>query len=176
MVVSLCLLRGLRLGADDLSRLQVIQADLKQTRAVDMAIAQSQPGDTLWLVAPALQADDDKTDFGPVMARLSPLSPMPIARPVDFEYKDYRYGQPRTWNGRTIHTSTELDPTAFDHVMQAALTGGQTAWVVLYDHSPATGLLERVERALRPYAVTGRTVGGDRALGPDRLYRVVTKQ
>jgi hypothetical protein len=172
IVVALALIRGIRMGAEDGQRLTAIRADLDRERAVDLAIARSAPGDTLWLVAPALQADDDKTDFGPVMWRFSPLTPMPIARPVRFEYKDYRYGQPRTWRGRTLHTSTELDPAATDHVLAQTLSAGHTAWVVLYDHAPATGLQERIERVLRPYIVRGSTVGADEGLGADRLYRV----
>jgi hypothetical protein len=121
------------------------------------------------LVSPALQADDDKTATGEVMWRFRPWSRMSIARPVLFEYKDYRYGQPRSWNGLTIHTSTELDATAFDHVVGAALKGGNKVLVVIYDHSPATGLTDRLKRVLQPYETTWRMVGDDRGLGRDQV-------
>ena len=94
---------------------------------------------------------------------------MKLARPVPFEYKDYRYGQPRIWNEKTIHTSTELDAAAFDHVAEATFKKGRRIWLVMYDHSPATGLMERIERTLQPYKSTWTTVGEDRGLGPDKL-------
>ncbi len=171
VVVGLCLLRGGRLAVDEGGRIEQIVADQHRQRALDLALAESAPGDTLWVVVPALEADDDKTATGPLMWRLPPWTPMPIARPVDFEYTDYRYGQPRSFRGRTLHTSTELDPQVFDHVAAAALQRGRI-FVVLADHGPATGLVDRVERVLRPYAWTEVDVGDDVGLGVDRLYRL----
>jgi hypothetical protein len=124
------------------------------------------------LVAPALQPDDDKTDTSAVMWRISPLERMPIARPIPFEYTDYRFGHPRDWRGRVIHTSTELDEQAFDAVAAARLEAGGAVWVVLYDHAPAHGLKARVERAMRPYVSETRAVGTDDGLGTDWLFVV----
>lgn len=170
-VVLLCLGRGLFGLSEELDRAHEIRADLQRERALDLALAESAPGDTLWLVVPALQPDDDKSATGPLMWRLAPWSPMPIARPVDFEYTDYRYGQPREHRGRVIHSSTELDEQAFDHVAAVALQRGRL-FVVLADHGPAAGLVQRVERCLRPYRVEEEAVGEDRGLGVDWLYRV----
>jgi len=172
LVVVLCMVRGVRFAADDLQRFSLIRDDLATVRGVDVVLEDSEAGDTIWLVSPALQADDDKTAIGEVMWRFRPWSRMAIARPVLFEYKDYRYGQPRTWNDRTIHTSTELDASAFDHVAAVTLERGHTVWVVLYDHSPATGLMSRLERVLQPYEATWRTVGDDRGLGRDEVVAV----
>ena len=89
---------------------------------------------------------------------------------MSFEYKDYRYGHPRHFNGRVIHTSTEkLYEAPFDHIARAALEQNQRLAVVIYDHSPATGLVERIERVLQPYTVTWRDVGEDRGLGRDKV-------
>jgi hypothetical protein len=172
VVVLLCVVRGGMLGVADGARVSDITEDLARPRAIDSAIQDSRVGDTIWLVAPALQPDDDKTDFGPVMWRMSPFERMPIARPVDFEYKDYRYGQPRVWRGRVVHTSTELNHAAFDHVAAATLDTGHDVWVVLYDHSPATGLDTRILRTLRPYAFDHRVIGDDKGLGEDQLMHV----
>ncbi len=171
-VVALCLVRGVRVGLAEGLSLEAIAADQDRNRAVDEAIALSAPGDTLWLVAPALQPDDDKTDTGPVMWRFPPWERMTIARPVDFEYKDYRFGHPRHWRGRVVHTSTELHSAAFDQIAAQRLAAGGQLWVVLYDHTPASGLQDRVERTLRPYHTVQTGVGEDAGLGVDQLLRV----
>jgi hypothetical protein len=142
---------------------------LKTERGIDFAIANAQVGDTVWLVSPALEADDDKTAMSSVLWRLRPWLAMPIGRPVDFEYKDYRYGQPREWNGLMVHSSTELDAAAFDHVARSRFGTGGRMWVVLYDYTPATGLTERLERVLQPYDATWHSVGVDRGLGVDQV-------
>ncbi|MCB9777426.1 MAG: hypothetical protein H6742_02555 [Alphaproteobacteria bacterium] len=168
----LCLARGGDAAWTELERIERIRLDLGRQRALDVALAESAPGDTLWVVVPALEPDDDKSAIGPLMWRLPPWAPMPIARPVPFEYVDYRYGQPRGFRGRVVHTSTELDEQAFDHVASAVLppAGEGRVFVVLADHGPATGLIDRVERALRPYRLDARVVGDDVGLGADRLY------
>lgn len=171
-VVVLCGIRGLRGGAGELAAAQAVLADLANHRAVDVAVEQSRPGDTVWLVAPALQEDDDKTDASSVLWRLDPWMPMPLARPVPFEYRDWTYGQPRAWRGRVVHTSTELAPAPFDHVAQAALERGGRVWVVLYDHGPAVGLDARLERVMRPYDAHHQTFAMSHGLGDDHLWRV----
>ncbi len=168
LVVAACAVRAVRVGLDIRERAGVVAADLQRPRAVDAALADSRPGDTLWLVAPALLPDDDKRATSPVLWRFKPWEPMPRAFPVPFEYRDWRYGQPRRYRERVVHTSTELDPAAFDHVAGAVLARGAAIWVVLYEHAPAAGLVGRVERALRPYDYDLRTF----ADSGDRLYRV----
>ena len=94
---------------------------------------------------------------------------MPIARPVSFEYKDYRYGHPRDVDERIVHTSTELYEGPFDHIAREVFSREQRIMIVVYDHSPATGMVERIERVLQPYAVTWQDVGTDRGLGRDKV-------
>jgi hypothetical protein len=172
VVVALCLVRGVRVGAAEVDSVQRLVADQDRPRAIDAAIASSEPGDTLWLVAPALQPDDDKSDTSAVLWRLSPWASMPIARPVRSEYKDYRFGHPRHWQERVVHTSTELDEAAFDAVAAQRLGAGGRLFIVLYDHAPAHGLKARIERVMRPYEWVAEPVGEDRGLGADWLYRV----
>jgi len=152
--------------------MMAVMDDLSTERSVDLAIANAEEGDTIWLVSPALQTDDDKTATGEVMWRFRPWHTMAIARPVSFEYKDYRYGQPRSWNQVTLHSSTELDEAAFDHVATASIERGATVWLVLYDHGPATGLDKRILRTLEPYEYSWQWVGADRGLGVDGLARI----
>ena len=169
VVVLLCVVRGARFGETDFSRVSEIMDDLASTRGVDVALDETTSGDTLWLVSPALQTDDDKTASSGVFWRIRPWLSTPIARPVSFEYKDYRYGHPRHFNGRVVHTSTELYEAPFDHIARAALEQNQRLVVVIYDHSPATGLVERIERVLQPYTVSWKDIGEDRGLGRDKV-------
>jgi hypothetical protein len=170
LVVAFCLLRLGRVEAAAVPRLLALRADLDRERAVDLAVARSVPGDVLWLVAPALQADDDKTDSSPVLWRLGIFEPMPMERWESFDYLDWRFGQPRRWRGRVVHTSTELAEQALDHVVERVWERGGTVWVVLYDHGPATGLAGRVERAVRPWSPEQQVVPRHQGLGDDVLY------
>jgi hypothetical protein len=171
-VVGLTVCRGVRFAAEDLDRVEAVVADLAVERAVDTALAAARPGDAVWLVSPALQTDDDKTAFSSVLWRIHPWDRFPIDRFVSFEYKDYRYGQPRNRAGVTVHTSTELDAQAFDHVTRKRLERGGQMRVVLYDYGPATGMVERIERVLQPYDSEWTAVGDDRGLGVDRMIVV----
>ena len=169
VVLILCTVRAARFASDDIQRIQGIVSDLRVERGVDFALSGAEPGDTLWLVAPALQADDDKTASSSVLWRLRPWLQMPMIGQDQFEYKDYRYGQPRLVSGVRVHSSTELYEAPFDHMAQLAHQAGAKVWVVVYDHQPATGLLQRIERVLQPYDVTWSEVGEDHGLGVDRV-------
>ncbi len=169
VVVLLCTTRGLRFAVDDFDRFRAIVRDVSSLRGVDVALQSAAVGDAVWLVSPALQPDDDKTASSSVLWRMRPWRSLPIARPVSFEYTDYRFGQPRVADGVQVHTSTELYDGPFDHIARDRLKQGAKLVVVLYDHGPATGINERLERVLQPYVVTWREVGEDRGLGRDRV-------
>jgi hypothetical protein len=169
-VVAVCAVRTVLL-LPDLASAAALFSD--PPRAVDEVLAASEPGDVVWLVAPALQPDDDKTATSKVLSHMTPWTPMPMDARVDFEYRDWRYGQPRRWRGRTVHTSTELYAGPFDHVAAEALDRGATIWVVLYEHGPATGLDQRVERVLQPYAAAGSIWPVEQGLGDDLLWQVL---
>ena len=168
-VAVICTVRGARFAEADAERFNRVLDDLSVTRGIDVALDETDHGDTVWLVSPALQTDDDKTASSGVFWRMRPWLSTPIARPVSFEYKDYRYGHPRGFDGRTIHTSTELYEEPFDHIARETLSRDQRLLVVIYDHSPATGLVDRIERVLQPYAVAWQDVGSDRGLGRDKV-------
>lgn len=163
-----------------------LAAAQERSRGIDRVLAEAQEGDTLWLLAPALRPDDDKTATAPVLWRLRPWRPMPIARLVAFDYVDYRYGQPRRWGALTVHTSVELTDAVFDQVVGATLAAGARTWLVVYEHAPATGLATRVARTLRPYETVSWRVefpvqpgmlgsedlGGSELLGEDLVVRI----
>lgn len=159
-------------GRDSARGVSGLVAAQSERRGVDLVLEAAVPGDVVWLVAPALQADDDKSDTSPILWRIPPWTWMPRARRVPFEYRDWRYGQPRSVDGRALHTSTELHEGAFDHVALQALGTGGSVWVVLYDHAPATGLDGRVERTLRPYSSTVTRLPTRSGLGDDLVWHI----
>lgn len=169
--LALCVGRGALAGVEEIGALARLTEDQHQPRAIDEALRLAAPRDLLWLVAPALQPDDDKTAVSPVLWRLSPWEAWWLP-PPGREQADPRRGQPRIWRGLEVHTSTTLDPAALDEAVLPALKAGSRAYVVLYEHEPAEGLRADVERALRPYRVQARAIGGDPELGEDRLYAV----
>ena len=173
VAVSLGFLGAAPLVRDDLLRVQGLWQDQSRVRAVDAALREARCGDLLWLVAPALQADDDKTDHSPVLWRLRPWTAMRRADHVPHDLADWRFGHPRWVGGLELRTSTELGWGPVDQVMAAAQQRGAAAWFVVYDHQPAQGLAERVERSLRPWSpLPARTVGEDLGLGADLLFVV----
>ena len=173
-VAVACLARGAVQGAAEVDALRSLKRDLETARGIDEVWAQSRAGDTVWLVAPALQADDDKTDRSPVLWRLRPWWPMPHAQlaGVSHDPLDYLWGHPRTVEQRTVHTSTELSPRHFDAVAQGVLGSGGRVFVVLYDHAPASDLAGRVERVMRPYKSAHRVHPRNEGLGDDLVWRV----
>lgn len=146
--------------------------DQHRPRAVDLALEQAQPGDGLWMISPALQPDDDKRAISPALWRLRPWRPMPMVEPFAMEYTDYRYGQPRAYEGLVVYSFTDFWPARMDAILQHHTASGHKVWVALYDHGPAQGYPERMRRLLRPWAFEERSVGTDDGLGVDRLVVV----
>ena len=146
--------------------------DVHRPRAIDQALARARPGDGLWLVSPALEPDDDKRAISPSVWRLRPWLPMPMVEPFPMEYTDYRYGQPRLYQGITVYSFTDFWPDRMDAILQHHTGEGHTVWVALYDHGPAQGYPDRLRRMLRPWAFDQEQVGGDDGLGVDWLLEI----
>jgi len=174
VVLAACVARGLGAGVAASADIQGLWADLQKPRGIDDVWTSSQAGDTVWLVAPALQADDDKTDQSPVLWRLRPWWPMPRAGLSEraLDPVDYLWGHPRWVKGRRVHTSTELSPRHFDAVAQDAFAAGGRVFVVLYDHAPATELSGRVDRVMRPYVADRRAHSREEGLGDDLVWEL----
>ncbi len=168
-VASLVVLQGwlaLRAEHHDLSR---IWNDQRRARAVDLALAEARAGDGLWMISPALEPDDDKRAISPALWRLRPWRAMPMVEPFAMEYTDYRYGQPRSYEGLTVYSFTDYWPDRMDAILKHHTDSGHRVFVALYDHGPAQGYPERMRRLLRPWAFEERSVGTDDGLGVDRL-------
>lgn len=179
VVGALAALLGLSLVHEDLDRLRALRADQSRPRAIDAALAASQPGDALWLLAPGLEPDDDKRAFSTVLWRFNPLESAPPWRGdggLSFEYTDYWYGQPRWLGGRIVHTSTFLEQSQFQQIIDAHLAAGRRVQLVLYDHGPADDYPGLVERSLQPYRHRCARVGEDVGLGTDLLCVVEARE
>lgn len=173
--VSACVLRTVGLVGTDTSIVQSIAEDLRSARGVDWVLDTARPADTIWLVSPALREDDDKFDSSPVLWRFPPFQAM---RRVDVggvptDPTDWLYGHPRLVGSFVLHSSTELELARFDEVCNAAFQNDASVWVVLYDHLPAVGLEERIERAVRPYSVRHRAFQRPSNLGADQVWQIV---
>jgi hypothetical protein len=175
------------------NRVGDLREDLMRTRAVDVALELAGEEDAIWLVSPARQPDDDKTATSDVLWRFSPWRAAPPWRGVDFEYVDPRYGQPRVFGRRIVHSSVDivegsieegcqrsyLSANAFETAVKAHLNSGRQVWVVLYDHGPACDMPGGMDWAMRTFQLGElspedasspcRWVGEDRGLGQDRL-------
>lgn len=181
------------------NRVEALRQDLQRERAIDVAQSLSDKGDAFWLVAPALQPDDDKQASSDVLWRLSPWVPAPAFR-QDFEFVDPRFGQPRVWGERVVHSSVdlvegEINPgcqrrytasDAFESAVGWHLDTGKRVWVILYDHGPACDMPGGMDWALRNFKLGELSpddpsspclwVGEDRGLGRDRLCVVESRR
>ena len=146
--------------------------DQNRPRAIDEALARAEPGDGLWIVSPALEPDDDKRAISPSVWRFRPWRPMPMVEPFPMEYTDYRYGQPRDYQGVTVYSFTDFWPDRMDAILRHHTDSDHRVWVALYDHGPAQGYPERLRRMLRPWSFDEEQVGWDDGLGVDWLLRI----
>ena len=174
---ALAALWGLPAEAERLDRLL---DDLDRERAVDQVLLQAAPGDAIWLLAPALQPDDDKTATSAVLWRLPPWTPMPAWRgpaPASsadpaFEFADYGYGQPRVVNDRVVPSTTDLWSSQLEEVLAWHTGAGHDVWFVLYDHGPARDYPGLLARALEGHDAVPVAMGEDVGLGVDHVARV----
>lgn len=146
---------------------------LDRPRAIDAALAGE--AEALWLLAPALMPDDDKTMDSDVLWRFAPwkrMRPWRGPTPTSFEYTDYRFGQPRVMDGRIVHTTTSLEPAVVDQVVGWHLAEGRTMAFVLYDHGPANDYPGMLRSALKPWKASCIQIGEDVGLGIDELCEV----
>ena len=182
-------------GPELSARMDGVREDLKRVRAIDQVLAQADESDAVWLVAPALEPDDDKRATSDVLWRFSPFAVASSWRGPDdsFDYADPRYGQPRVFGGRVVHSSVDVvqgsieegcqrtfeEADAFRESVGWHLDAGRRVWVVLYNHSPACDMVGGIEWAMRPFRLADLNpsvpseacafVGEDRGLGRDWL-------
>jgi hypothetical protein len=195
----LAVLGLLTVGSSQLNRVGALREDLHRERAIDEALRLAEPMDAFWLVAPALQPDDDKQATSDVLWRLSPWTPAPAFR-QDFEFVDPRFGQPRVWGERVVHTSVDIvegeilsgcqrryiSSESFESAVGWHLDAGKRLWVILYDHGPACDMPGGMDWALRNFNLGELSpddpsspclwVGENHGLGRDRLCVVESRR
>ena len=183
----------LTVGPDLLSRSHQLRSEITRERAVDRVLEEAGAADALWLVSPALEPDDDKRATSDVLWRFSPFSSAPSWRGPDnsFDFADPRYGHPREFGGRIVHSSVDVvqgrieegcqrifeEADAFRKAVGWHLDAGRNVWVVLYDHGPACDMMGGLKWAMEPFSLRDlspedpsqscRPIGEDRGLGRD---------
>jgi len=158
-----------------------LRSGLERERAVDLVLREAAAEDAVWLLAPALKPDDDKTDYSDVLWRYSPWKSAPAWRgpqhpEVGFEFADYRYGQPRLFEGRVTHQTTDMDLEITAEVIDWHLAAGRKVWFVLYDHGPANDYPGLMAQALAPFTSRCEWVGRDTGLGVDQFCVVEARR
>ncbi len=179
-VAWLAALAGLWGVQAEVVRLQELGQDRGRERAIDQVLRQLAPGDALWLLAPALMPDDDKTMTSDVLWRWSPWDPAPAwrgyppasAEAPAFEFADYGFGQPRVFDGVVVHSTTDLWQEQLDQVLAWHLGAGHAVWFVLYDHGPAADYPGLLQDRLSAYGAVPLPTGDDAGLGRDYVVRV----
>ena len=101
VVGVVALLQGLSMGALDARGF--IDARRTPDRAMAAALAAAGPEDAIYLVAPSWTDDDDKRLTSKPLRRLSMWAPLPAVTPYDFDYADFRHGQPRRSGDTTLY-------------------------------------------------------------------------
>ena len=183
------------IGPELSSRMGDLREDLSRERAIDLVLTRAGESDAIWLVAPALEPDDDKRATSDVLWRFSPFSSAPAWRGPDdsFDFADPRYGQPRVFGQRVVHSSVDVvqgtieegcqrvyeEAEAFRESVGWHLEANRRVWVVLYNHSPACDMLGGLRWAMKPFLLADLSpadpsescmaVGEDRGLGRDWL-------
>ncbi len=106
-----------------------ILQDRDQPRAIDVALQEAQAGDGIYLLAPPLVEDDDKSAHSKVLQRISPWAPLPAAKPYPFDYLNHHHGQPRDLHGITVYVNDHPRDT-----LELAISAHGTLFLVVYDH------------------------------------------
>jgi hypothetical protein len=156
LVVGVALAQGAMLGLQNGGAWWSLSA--AGPRAIDTALAEAQPGDGIYLLAPPRVEDDDKRATSTVLQRISPWQPLPAATPYAFDFLDHRHGQPRQLGDLTVyvndHVRTELSLAQASH---------KTLFLLVYDHR------EDPRYTVDLTASLGRA---PESIGPDLLWRL----
>jgi len=127
-------------------------------RAIDTALAEAQPGDGLYLLAPPRVEDDDKRATSSVLKRISPWKPLPTASPYAFDFLDHRHGQPRQVGALTVYVNDHVRPE-----LSLARTAHETLFLLVYDHREDPRFTSDLAASLEQAPET---------IGPDLLWRL----
>lgn len=151
-------LQAISVARLNISQVSAINADLAQTRGIDVALAEAKPGDAIYLLRKRTLPDDDKRGYSAQLTRISPWGRLPRVRPYEFPYVDHRHGQPRDHKGVTIYIN--------DHprdVLAEAVDAHSTLFLVVSNPTRS----QRFEQEIRQ-----RISASPEAIGPDTLYRL----
>ena len=125
-------------------------------RALDVALAEAEPGDAIVLLTPPRTPDDDKRGTSPVLWHIPPWTRLPPVRPYAFAYDDHRHGQPRDLQGVAIYLH-EQPRSTFERLVEAH----RRTFLCVYDHRDDPRYTDELEARW----------GAAAAVGPDLLFR-----
>ena len=125
-LVAAALIQGLSMASLDARLFERLAAG---SPAMDAALAEARAASgAVVLVDPAWVDDDDKRAGSPALWRLPPWRRMPAVTPYDFDYTDYRHGQPRRVGGITVYVHDHPRPT-----LAETLAHHGRLWIVVTD-------------------------------------------
>ncbi len=102
-VIAAALAQGLGMASLDIGTLSALRD--RPDRAMRAALERAGPGDAIYLLAPSWADDDDKRLSSRPLWALAPWRPMPTVTPYDFDYADFRHGQPRRYGELVIYVT-----------------------------------------------------------------------
>ncbi|MEC7240446.1 MAG: hypothetical protein VXW32_04355 [Myxococcota bacterium] len=158
LVWFIAALQAIGVARLNMSQVSAINADLGQTRGIDVALQEAKPGDAIYLLRKRTLPDDDKRSYSPQLTRISPWRRLPRVRPYEFPYVDHRHGQPRDHRGTAIYVND--NPR---EVLQQAIEAHPNLFLVVSNPTRS----RRFEQELLQWVS-----GPPEAVGPDLLYRL----
>jgi hypothetical protein len=158
LVVAVALAQGAMLGVQNGAAWRALSTE--GPRAIDTALAEAQPGDGIYLLAPPRVEDDDKRATSAVLQRISPWQPLPAADPYEFDFLDHRHGQPRQLGEITVYVNDHVRPE-----LSLARNAHKTLFLMVYDHRQDPRYTSDLAASL------GQAPEG---VGPDLLWRLMS--
>jgi hypothetical protein len=158
LVLGVITLHSVSLSRMSLAQVQAIGENQVIQRGVDIALAEAQPGDGIYLLRKRHRPDDDKRGISAQLARVSPWNRLPRVRPYEFPMVDHRHGQPRGVGDLTIYVN--------DHPRKTILQAVQA-------HNRLFLVVSDAKGDPRFGSELSTLVGADpEQVGPDDLYRL----
>ena len=151
-------LQAIVLSRASLAQISGLSEDQGRQRGIDLALAEAQPGDGIYLLRKRSLPDDDKRGFSGQLSRISPWRRMPRAKPYGFPLVDHRHGQPRTLGEIVIYVNDHPRATLME-----ARAAHPNLFLVVSDHRGDVRFGKALSEMLEKEPET---------VGPDHVYRL----
>jgi len=165
LVLGVILVHGISLMRINGVQLGDLDTDLERTRAIDVALSESQAGDAIYLLRKRNRPDDDKRGISGQLWRISPWKQLQRTRPYDFPYVDHRHGQPRKMGKRTIYVNDHARAPLID-----AIRAHRRLYLIVSEHRGDPRYNANLVEMLRGTPLL--QVSAPERHGQDHLYRL----